>query len=220
LSEIQAQAILDMQLKRLSALERQKILDELAEIMKQINHLEGIISSPESVLNTLRQEFAELKENFGDDRRTKIFKRAPGEFSEEDLIKNEQSIVLLSENGYIKRVSPQSFRKQGRGGKGVKSSNLKEEDVIQEVIVASTLDTMLYFTNTGRVFSTRVFEIPETSRTARGTAVVNLLQMESTERISSIVKTARNTSISPLVPKTGISSAHLSKSMTILENQV
>ncbi|MCA9397444.1 DNA gyrase subunit A [candidate division WWE3 bacterium] len=188
LSELQAQAILDMQLKRLSALERQKILDELAEIMEQIEHLVGIISSPENVLNSLRQEFIELKENFGDDRRTKIHKNAPGEFSEEDLIKNEQTVVLLSENGYIKRVSPMSFRKQGRGGKGVKSSNLKEEDVIQEVITASTLDTMLYFTNTGRVFSTRVFEIPETSRTARGTAIVNLLQTESEENVTSIVK--------------------------------
>lgn len=188
LSEIQAQAILDMQLKRLSALERQKIIDELAEVTELINGLVQIISSPENVIKSVREELLQVKENYGDARRTKIHKRAPGEFSDEDLIKEEQTIVMLSKNGYIKRVSTQSFRTQGRGGKGVKSTNLKEEDVVQEMISASTLDTMLYFTNTGRVFSNRVYEIPEASRTARGTAIVNLLQTESYESISSIVR--------------------------------
>ncbi len=188
LTDIQSQAILDMQLKKLSALERQKILDELAAITDTIKRLEGIISSPQNIMNTIKDELIVMKENYADERRTKIFKRAPGELSDEDLIKDEQTIVMLSKNGYIKRVSPLSFRTQGRGGKGVKSANLKEEDVIQEVITASTLDTMLYFTNTGRVFSNRVYEIPEASRTARGTAIVNLLQMESSESVSSIIK--------------------------------
>lgn len=188
LSELQSQAILDMQLKKLSALERQKILDELAEITKTIKCIEAILTSPQKILNTVKDELIALQENYADDRRTKIFKRAPGEFSEEDLVKEEQTIVMLSKSGYIKRVSPLSFRTQGRGGKGVKTANLKEEDVVQEVITASTLDTMMYFTNTGRVFSTRVYEIPEASRTARGTAIVNLLQLEANERITSIVR--------------------------------
>jgi DNA gyrase subunit A len=192
LSDIQAQAILDMQLKRLSALERQKILDELAAILETIKNLEAIISSPEKIMNTIKTELLDMKTNYADERRTKIFKRAPGELSDEDLIKDEQTIVMLSKNGYIKRVSPLSFRTQSRGGKGVRSANLKEEDVIQEVITASTLDTMLYFTNTGRVFSNRVYEIPEASRTARGTAIVNLLQMESSESVSSIIKLRHN----------------------------
>lgn len=193
LSEIQAQAILDMQLKRLSALERQKILDELAAIAKRISEIEHIISSPTNVMNSVKNELIALKENYGDPRRTKIHKRAPGELADEDLIKEEQTIIVLSQNGYIKRVNIQSFRTQGRGGKGVKTTSLKEEDVIRDIMTASTLDTMLYFTNTGRVFSTKAYEIPEASRTARGTAIVNLLQMEANEKVSSIIKLRHNT---------------------------
>lgn len=188
LSEIQANAILDMQLKKLSALERQKILDELAEIMAIISKIEQTLTSPQSILNTVKDELIALRDNYADERRTKIFKRAPGELTDDDLVKNEDTIVMLSKSGYIKRVSPLSFRTQGRGGKGVKMSNLKEEDVVQEMITASTLDTMMYFTNTGRVFTTRVYEIPEASRTARGTAIVNLLQLESNEKVTSIVR--------------------------------
>lgn len=187
-SHIQAQAILDMQLKRLSALERQKILDELADIMDTIKGLEHILSSPQNIMNSVKEQLLSTKEKYGDERRTRIHSQAPGEFADEDLVKNEDTIVMLSKSGYIKRVSPNSFKTQGRGGKGVKTSNLKEEDVIQDIIAASTLDTMLYFTNSGRVFSTKIYEIPESSRTARGTAIVNLLQTESGEQVSNIIR--------------------------------
>ncbi|MBU0708203.1 DNA gyrase subunit A [Patescibacteria group bacterium] len=193
LTYIQAQAILDLQLKKLVALERQKILDELKEKQNLIASLETLLGSPKKILNVIKKELTGIKEAFGDDRRTKVRKGKPGEISEEDLVKSEDVIVILSRAGYIKRVSTISFRTQGRGGKGVKGADLKEEDINQEIILANTLDDMLFFTNKGRVYSTRVFELPATSRTARGQAIVNILPLEGNERVTSIL-TLTNTS--------------------------
>ncbi|MBM4401865.1 MAG: DNA gyrase subunit A [Candidatus Cloacimonetes bacterium] len=187
LTEIQAQAILDMQLKRLAALERQKILDELAEITALIEKLTSILASPKKIMKVIKDELIELKEKYGDERRTKVVKGKPGEFAEEELTKNEPVIVTLTRGGYIKRVPITTYRTQGRGGKGVTGGKLKEEDVVAEVLTTMTHDEILFFTNKGRVFSSRVYDIPEAGRTARGQALVNLIGLEANERVLSVL---------------------------------
>lgn len=187
LTEIQAQAILDLQLKRLTALDRQKILEELKETLALIEKLKSILSSPQKVLAVIKNEFLEIKEKYQDARRTKIIKGKPNEFSEEDLIKNEETIIILSRGGYIKRLPLSTYRTQGRGGKGVTGASLKEEDAILAVTTAMTHNEILFFTNQGRVFSRRVYDIPEASRTARGQALVNLIGIEQNEKVNSIL---------------------------------
>ncbi len=192
LTEIQAQAILDMQLKRLAALERQKILDELAEITALIEKLSSILASPAKIMKVIKDELIELKQKYGDERRTKVVKGKPGEFAEEQLIKNEPVIVSLTRGGYIKRVPITTYRTQGRGGKGVTGGRLKEEDVIAEVLTTMTHDEILFFTNRGRVFSSRVYDIPEAGRTARGQSLVNLIGLESGEKVLSVLSMKAN----------------------------
>lgn len=183
LTEIQAQAILDMPLKRLSALEREKIEQELKDILEEITRLEKILSTPKNIYTEIKKEFLEIKETYGDERRTKIFKKQIGRFSEEELIPEEEIIVTLTEGGYIKRLNIATYKRQGRGGKGVVGMKTKEEDRIWQILTASSHNEFLFFTNKGRVYKQRAYEIPEASRQAKGTAMVNILNLEPEERV-------------------------------------
>lgn len=186
-TEIQAQAILDMQLRRLAALERKKIEDELKEVQAMIASLQGLLASPKLVIKLIKEELSEIKNKYGDERRTKVIKGKIGEFSEEDLITNEQTIISLTKTGYIKRQSVDTYKRQSRGGKGVTGQGLKEEDEVSELKVCNTLDYALFFTNKGKVYKLKVWEIPEASRTAKGSAIVNLINIEQNERIEEFI---------------------------------
>ena len=186
LSDIQAQAILDMQLKRLSGLQREKIEEEYQELMKLIAHLKEILSNEQLVYNIIKEELLEIKEKYGDERLTKIV-AAEGEFNEEDLIKEEQTVVALTHFGYIKRMPVDTYKSQRRGGKGITGIATREEDFVKEIFTASTHDTILFFSNLGKMYRLRGFEIPEAGRTAKGTAIVNLLNLDAGEKISAII---------------------------------
>ncbi len=187
LSELQAQAILDMQLRRLAALERQKIEDELKEIVATIKDYEGLIASPARIIETVQKELNGVKEKYGDPRKTVVVKGKVGELSDEDLIVDEPCIVSISKSGYIKRLKEDTYKKQGRGGKGVVGQQLKEEDSIDTIKICSTHDWALFFTNTGKVYKMRVWDIPESSRTAKGTPLVNFLSMSQNERVEAFL---------------------------------
>ncbi|OGD87205.1 DNA gyrase subunit A [Candidatus Curtissbacteria bacterium RIFCSPHIGHO2_01_FULL_41_11] len=187
LSEIQSLAILDMQLKRLAALERQKIEDELKMTREEIAYLEDLLAHPLKILEVAKGELLKLKERFGDERRTKVYKQKIGEFSEEDLIPNEPTIVTITQGGYVKRQDVGSFRTQRRGGKGVTGITTKEEDVVARLFVANTHDNLLFFTDKGRVFQLRVYDLPDSSRISKGVAIVNLLELGQEEKILSIL---------------------------------
>ena len=186
LSEIQAQAILDMQLKRLSGLQREKIEEEYNELMKLIAYLREVLSSETLVYKIIKDELLEIKEKFGDDRITKILPAA-GEFVEEDLIKEEQTVITLTHFGYIKRMPIDTYKSQRRGGKGITATATREEDFVKQIFTASTHDTILFFTNKGKLYKLRGFEIPEAGRTAKGTAIVNLLSLDAGEKISAVI---------------------------------
>ncbi len=202
LSSIQATAILDMQLRRLAALEREKIEKEYEEIEKLIDTLTAILRDPKKVLDIIVKEVTELKEKYGDARRTKIYKSALGEISEEDLVAKEETLVTITKTGYIKRLSANAYRAQRRGGKGVIGMTTKEEDEIEHLLSATTHDTLLFFTNKGRVFGTKAWEIPETSRQAKGQALVNLLNLEQGEEIRSVLPLSKDSGIKNLVMAT------------------
>ena len=187
LSDIQAVAILDMQLRRLAALERQKIEDELIMVKETIDYLEDLLSHPEKILSVIKEELKVLKEKFADPRRTKVYKSKVGEFSEEDLIPNEPTVITITDTGYIKRQSLNSFRVQHRGGKGVRGMTTKEEDGILNIRYAQTHDNILFFTNRGKVYQLRAFEIAESQRTSKGTAIVNLINVEQEEKVESFI---------------------------------
>ena len=190
LSDMQAQAILDMQLRKLAALERQKIEDELKEIVQTIKNFETILSSPQQIIDIVKRELLEIKEKYADERRTKVIKGKVGEISDEDLVANEVCIVSLSKSGYIKRMKPDVYKKQGRGGKGVSGQTLKEEDIVDEIKTCQTHDTALFFTNKGKVYKLRIWEIPESSRQAKGTALVNFLNISQEERVAAFLPIA------------------------------
>lgn len=187
LSELQATAILDMQLRRLAALERQKIEDEIAAIKKTVAYLEDLLSHPEKILGVISGELKTLKEKYADPRRTKVYKGKVGEFSEEDLIPNESTVITLTETGYIKRQSMNSFSTQHRGGKGVRGMTTKEEDTISHIKSAMTHDNIIFFTNKGKAYQLRAYEIDESSRVSKGTAIVNLLNIEQGEKVESFI---------------------------------
>lgn len=187
LTEIQAVAILDMQLRRLAALEREKIEKEYAEINKLIEGLIAILRNPDKILGIIRDDLKLLIEKLGDERRTKIYKQKLGEFSEEDLIPKEEVIIAMTKTGYIKRLSRATFKSQRRGGKGVAGMTMKEEDEIDQLVSSSTHDSLLFFTNQGRVFGAKVWELPESSRQSKGQAVVNLINVSRDEKIMSIL---------------------------------
>lgn len=183
----QANAILAMQLRRLAALERQKIIDELAEIELEIEDLKDILASPERQRSIVRDELTEIVEKYGDERRTQIV-GAAGEVSEEDLIARENVVITITSTGYAKRTKVDSYRSQRRGGKGVRGAELKQDDVVRHFFVCSTHDTILFFTNFGRVYRLRAFELPEASRTARGQHVANLLEFQPGEQIAQVIQ--------------------------------
>lgn len=187
LSEIQATAILDMQLRRLSALEVEKLQAEWNEIKKIIDYLEALLADPMKLLAVVREELAAIKEKYQDPRRTKVYKSKVDEFSDEDLIQNEQTVITITKTGYIKRQNVTSFKTQARGGKGVVGMKTKEEDTIEHILFAETHDHILFFTNFGKVYATRVFEIVEGSRVAKGQAMVNLIDISSGEKIESVM---------------------------------
>ena len=188
LSDLQATAILDLQLRRLAALERQKIEDEYQMVKETIAYLEDLLAHPEKILKIIKEESDYLKEKYADERRTKVYKGKVGEFSEEDLIPNEPTVITLTTTGYIKRQSLTSFRTQHRGGKGVKGMTTKEEDGIMHIRYTMTHDNILFFTNKGKVYQLKAYEIDESSRTSKGTAVVNLINIEADEKVESFIQ--------------------------------
>jgi DNA gyrase subunit A len=186
LSEIQAQSILEMRLQRLTGLEREKILSELEELMKKISWLNQVLSDEKLVLKIIRDEFTEISQQYGDERRTEIIE-APDEILPEDLITQEDMVVTVTHSGYIKRNPASLYRSQRRGGKGVKGITTIEEDFVSNLYLASTHDLFLFFTNYGKVFWRKVYQIPIAGRTARGKAIVNLLELSEGEKVAAIL---------------------------------
>jgi DNA gyrase subunit A len=192
LSEIQAKAILAMQLRTLAGLERKKIEDELAELKLLIAKLKDILGDETKILAIIKDEFKELKEKFGDERRTKVIPQELGKFSDEELIPDEQVVVTLTSANYIKRSPEAEYKKQGRGGKGRRGMSTREEDIIEHVVVTSTHDFLLFFTNKGRVFRLKAYEVPASGLNAKGVAIVNLLQLQPEEKVSSVIKVSKD----------------------------
>ena len=186
LSDIQAQAILDMRLKTLSGLQREKIEEEYKQLMELIAHLREILNDEKLVLDIIKEELTEIKTKFGDERKTKIV-AAEGEIDIEDLIKEEQTVIALTHFGYIKRMPIDTYRSQKRGGKGITGIETREEDFVKQIFTASTHDTILFFTNKGKLYKLRGYEIPEAGRTAKGTAIVNLLSLDPGEKVSAVI---------------------------------
>src|SRR5699024_7951395 len=187
IDEIQADAILAMQLRRLAALERQKIIDDLAAIEREIADLKDILERPERQRQIVKDELGEIVEKHGDDRRTRIVP-ADGDVSAEDLIARENVVVTITETGYAKRTKTDLYRSQKRGGKGVRGADLKQDDIVAHFFVCSTHDWILFFTTKGRVYRLKAYELPETSRTARGQHVANLLSFQPEERIAQVIQ--------------------------------
>ncbi len=187
LSDRQAQAVLDMQLRRLAQLESQKIQAEYAELMEFIAYLVDLLEHPEKIDALIKTDCAELKEKYGDPRRTEVFAPPVEDISEEDLVAHQQVVVTVSDRGYIKRVPLTTYRVQRRGGRGITGQTVREEDAIRHLTVCDTHDALLLFTDSGKVFSLKTYEVPEGSRTARGIAVVNLVSMEATDRVTAVV---------------------------------
>ena len=188
LSEIQAAAILAMQLRRLQGLERDKIEEELKQLHELIKKYEAILADEQKILTVVKEELLALKDKYGDERKSKIFNHELGKFSEEELIPEEESVILITAENYVKRVSQNDFRRQNRGGKGKRGMTTKEEDVIAQIITASSHDFLLFFTSKGRMFRMKAYEIPQASLQARGTAAVNLLNMHPDEKVTEVIK--------------------------------
>ncbi len=195
LSEIQANAILDMRLSQLAALERQKIEDEYNALLERIAELAALLANEGKILEVIKDELLEIKEKFGDERRTIIHPNPVGEFSALDLIPDEQVVVVLTQTNYIKRLPIDTYKTQNRGGRGVMGMATKEEDEIQHILTTSTHDDVFFFTNTGRVFQTKVYEIPMASRQAKGTPLVNVIQVSNSERVTAVM-TQKNDDLS------------------------
>lgn len=188
LSEIQAKSILAMQLRRLTGLEREAIENELKELHELIEKLEAILANEEEILKIIKTELLEMKEKYGDERRSQMINHELGKFSDEELIPEEESVILLTTENYIKRTLLSEYRRQNRGGKGKRGMTTKEEDIIDHLVPASTHDYLLFFTNKGRVFRLKAYEVPAASLAAKGVAAVNLLQMQPEEKITSIIR--------------------------------
>ena len=194
LSEIQAKAILEMQLRRLTGLERQAIEDELKELKALIARLEAILADEKEIMKIIKTELLEIRDKYGDERRSKIISHELGKFSDEELIPEEESVILLTTENYIKRTLLSEYRRQNRGGKGKRGMTTKEEDVIDQLVPASTHDWLLFFTNRGRVFRLKAYEVPAASLAAKGVAAVNLLQLQPEEKITSIIRHEKDAS--------------------------
>ena len=188
LSEIQAAAILAMQLRRLQGLERDKIENELNELLALIKKYEAILADEQEILRVVKEELLALKEKYGDPRRSKMINHEVGKFSEEELVPDEESVILLTTENYMKRVLQDDFKRQNRGGKGRRGMTTKDEDVMAQIVTASSHDYLLFFTNQGRIFRMKAYEVPQASMTAKGTAAVNLLNMHPDEKVTAIIK--------------------------------
>src|SRR5688572_25258219 len=187
LTEIQAQAILDMQLRRLAALERWKIEEEHKHVAEQIARLEDLLAHPKKILALIQDDMRDLAEKYGDDRRTRIAGEATESLSEADLVQDEAVLISLTERGYIKRVAASAFRSQTRGGRGVMGHTTKDEDEVVALIPARSLDTMLFFSDKGKVYSEKVYQIPDADRTAKGIPLVNVLALDASERVTAAI---------------------------------
>jgi DNA gyrase subunit A len=202
LSDLQATAILEMKLQVLAGLERKKIEDELKEKLDLIKEYQAVLGDPKKILEIIKEELKELKTKYNEKRRTRVIKSKIDDLSQEDLIANEESIISLTGDGYIKRLQTNTFRAQKRGGKGVRSENMKEDDVIDRVLSVMSHDNVLFFTDTGKVFQTKAYEIPISSRTSKGNAIVNFLQISPEERITSIKAVSKDSGAKYLVMQT------------------
>src|SRR3990167_3881806 len=194
LTEIQAKAILAMQLRTLAALERKKIEDELTGLLKIISSLESVLASEQKILQIIKDELLEIKKQFGDERRTKIVAQELGKLSDEDLVPDEQVVVTLTSANYIKRTTIADYKKQGRGGKGRRGMVTRDEDVIEHVVNTSTHDFLLFFTNKGRVFRLKTYEVPSVNLNAKGIALINLLQLQPEEVVNSVINVSKQAS--------------------------
>ena len=204
-SQVQAQAILDMRLQTLAGLERQKILDELAQLVLLIQELEAILASEERIFGIIKTDLQEVSDQYGDDRKTRVFKDDLGDFKETDFIPNEDTIIILTKDGYIKRVDPKEYRSQRRGGVGISGVKTREDDAVSIFLHTTTHAKLLFFTNNGRVLKMKAYEIPQGSRIAKGQSIVNFLELSKQEQIQSILPTedSPNSFIS-IVTKLGI----------------
>ena len=187
LSELQAQAVLDMQLRRLARLESQKIQEEYSQIIQQINELEDLLANPRKIDFLIEEDVAELKKTYGDDRRTQIIAGEVAQLSDEDLIPHQEVVVTISQRGYIKRLPLETYRPQHRGGRGIAGMGTREADAVHRLIVADTHDSLLFFTDRGRVFKLRAFEVPDASRQARGIPLINLIEIDQREQVTAVV---------------------------------
>lgn len=187
LSEIQAQAILDLQLRRLAALERQKIEDEYKEVLARIAYLEDLLTHPRKILDVIKEDLIEMSAKFGDERRTKISIEAREDFKEEDLVADESVLISITQRGYIKRVASTTYRSQNRGGRGIIGQNVHEEDEIIMIIPARTLHTVLFFSDRGKVYAEKVYQIPDAGRTDKGISISNVLSLDANEKITAAV---------------------------------
>ncbi len=188
LSDRQAQAVLDMQLRRLAKLERGKITDEYQELLKTINYLEDLLANPRKIDYLIRDDVTELKEKYGDDRRTQIMEQEPEEFSEEDMVAHQEVVVTISSRGYIKRIPLSTYRSQHRGGVGIIGAKTKDDDDIRHLIVADTHDKLIFFTDRGRCFQVKTYEVDEGKREARGQSIMQMIMMDQKERITAVVR--------------------------------
>ena len=187
LSEIQATAILEMQLRRLAALERKKIEDEYKEVIKLIAELEDILANPRRVLHMINEDLKYLRDKYGDERRTRIIPDADGEVSDEDLIPDVKVLVTLTERGYVKRINADTYNTQRRGGRGIKGMVTREQDVVRHILTSNTMDDLLFFTDRGKVYQLKTHEVPDASRTAKGLPLVNLISLEPGEQVTSVL---------------------------------
>ncbi|HOW13173.1 MAG TPA: DNA gyrase subunit A, partial [Candidatus Pacearchaeota archaeon] len=187
LTQIQANAILETKLAALAKLEREKIEEELKELLIKIKELNSILKSPQKIKEVIKKELKELKEKFGDERKTKVFSQPIGEISEEDLIPQEETIITLTQGGYIKRINPQIYKIQKRGGKGIIGMKTLQDDVVEHFLLCQTHDSLFFFTDSGKVFRTPVYEIPEGTRVARGRGLLNFLELSNTEKVLSLL---------------------------------
>ncbi|GIV99406.1 DNA gyrase subunit A [Roseiflexus sp.] len=187
LSEAQANAILEMQLGRLAALERQRIEEEYREVIRLIGELEDILANPRKILHLIKQDLADLKAKYGDARRTRIIPEANGEVSDDDLIPDVKVLITLTDRGYVKRQSPDVYRTQRRGGRGIRGATTREQDVVRHILAANTMDDLLFFTDRGKVYQIKAHELPDASRTAKGLPLVNLIALEPGEQVTSVL---------------------------------
>lgn len=195
LTELQANAILEMKLQTLAGLEQKKIEDELAEKKKLIAYLADLLDHPKKIMGLIKNDLEYAKEKFGDERRTKVWSGPIGEINEEDMVALEDCIIAITQGGYVKRMNPKLYKAQKRGGKGIIGMTTKEDDMVEQFLAAGTHDNLLFFTNLGRVFQTKAYEIPESSRVAKGQALVNFLQLSSGECVTAILPAEKSSSV-------------------------